>query len=322
MAELAQTHEIEAIEMRKAYCDALIDAAKTNDRVVVLDCDLSSSMGTKNFAKQFPNRAINCGIAEANACGVAAGLSATNFIPFVHSFAVFTSRRIYDQIFISCAYAGLNVKLIGGDAGVSAAVNGGTHMAFEDVGILRNIPGITIVEASDSSMMKDIVPKIVKDYGVTYLRMPRKQVHKIYKDDSTFEIGKAQVLRDGLDVTIIASGLCVYEALCAADKLKQEGISVRVVDMFTIKPIDSECIIESAGKTGAIVTAENHNIINGLGSAVAEVLAEHAPIPMERVGVQDQFGEVGPQAYLMERFELTAKTICEKVHKVMSRKSK
>jgi transketolase len=203
---------------------------------------------------------------------------------------------------------------------VSGTYNGGTHMAFEDVGILRVMPNVTILEPSDAVMMKKLVRQMANTYGVQYMRTPRKQMARIYSPDSEFEIGKAAVLREGTDVTIIAYGMTVIESLKAADLLAAEGVSARVVDMFTIKPVDSQCILESADRTGCIVTAENHQRIGGLGSAVAEVLVEHRPIPMERVGVQDQFGEVGTQSYLMERFELTAPYIAEKARKAVARK--
>jgi transketolase len=320
MNKLSLDRGIDKTEMRNAYCEALIDAAKVDERIVTIDCDLSNSMGTRKFINTYPKRAFNIGIQESNGVGMAAGLSATGLIPFFHSFAVFSSRRIFDQAFISCAYAGLNVKIIGGDAGVSAAKNGGTHMAFEDMGIMRNIPTITVIDVTDTVMMRKLIPLLVKRYGVDYLRMPRKYVHRVYDEESSFEIGKANILREGTDVTIIACGLEVHEALVAADMLKAEGIEARIVDMFTIKPIDKECIIESAKRTGAIVTAENHNVINGLGSAVAEVLCEEMPIPLERVGVLDEFGEVGSQEYLMERFGLTAESIYKKAKKVILRK--
>ena len=320
MIKLAKEHVKDSIEMRTAYCDALRETARTNDKVVSINCDLCSSMGLTAFTKEFPERAFNVGIQEANGCGFAAGLSATGLTPFFHTFATFATRRVYDQAFVSCAYAGLNVKIIGGDGGVSATYNGGTHMSFEDIGIMRCIPNIKIVEPSDAVMMKKLVPLIAADYGLLYMRFPRKQAVKIYDETSNFELGRAAVLREGADVSIIAMGMTVSEALIAADMLQKDGISARVVDMFTIKPIDKECIIECAQKTGAIVSAENHNIINGLGSAIAEVLVENHPVPMERVGVQDEFGEVGHQEYLMERFGLTAKTIYEKAKKVISRK--
>ena len=320
IAQLADDHGLENIEMRAAYCDALIALAKENPAVVAVDCDLMSSMGTTRFAKEFPKRSINCGIQEANALGVAAGMSATGLIPFYHTFGVFATRRVYDQAFLSCAYAGLNVKIMGGDAGVSAAFNGGTHMPFEDVGIMRNIPGITILEPSDSSFYSQLVPQMAKAHGIFYMRQPRKAVRRVYGAGNTYTIGEAVMLRDGDDATVIACGILVAEAMKAAEKLQGEGVSVRVVDMFTIKPLDAACVIDSARKTGAIVTAENHSVVNGLGAAVAEVLVQNRPVPMEMVGVQDEFGEVGPQEYLMERFGLNAEVIYHKVKAAIARK--
>jgi transketolase len=321
MVKVCEKHRTDEREMRKVYVDTLIRIAKDNPDIVVINCDLSSSMGTGPFAEAFPDRSFNMGIQEANACGVAAGLSAMNYVPFFHSFAVFSTRRIFDQVFLSCAYSKLNVKIVGGDPGVTAAVNGGTHMPFEDLGIMRTIPEITLVEPSDAVMMSNLLPKIAEHYGVDYIRMSRKNLPKIYEQGSDFTIGKAVVLREGTDVSLIASGICVYEALKAADSLERDGISARVVDMFTIKPIDVDCIIDCAKKTKAIVTVENHNIINALGSAVSEVLSENFPVPMERVGVMDCFGEVGPQDYLMERFNLTEETICQKARKAINRKN-
>ncbi|MCL2121909.1 MAG: transketolase family protein [Clostridiales bacterium] len=320
LIKILDHHPLGQEEMRFVYSSALVRAARENDRVVSVNCDLSSSTGTVPFTNEFPDRSFNVGIQEANGCGVAAGLSATGFIPFYHSFAVFSSRRICDQVFQSCAYAGLNVKIIGCDAGVSATYNGGTHMAFEDIGVLRSIPEITIVEPSDSAMMSALVPLIRDIYGVVYMRTPRKQVADIYPAGTAFELGKAALLREGSDVTLIASGMLVVEALGAADTLAKEGIQARVVDMFTIKPLDQACVLDCAQRTGAIVTAENHNIIGGLGSAVAELLSEECPVPLARVGVGDQFGEVGTQEYLMERFGLTAEQIVRKAKQVMARK--
>jgi len=320
MLKLRKEVTVSPEEMRYAYCNALIEAAKQDPRIVTIDCDLSNSCGTKNFIQTFPDRAFNIGIQEQNACAMAGGLSATGLIPFFHSFAVFATRRVYDQIFLSCAYAGQNVKIVGCDAGVSAAFNGGTHMAFEDVGIMRVMPDVTIVEPSDPTMMQALVPQIAQTYGVFYLRMPRKTVYDIYEPGSEFQLGKAAVIRNGSDVTLIATGIEVRHALQAAELLEAEGISARVVDMFTVKPVDKDCILSCAAETGAIVTCENGNIIGGLGSAVAEVLVENTPVPMERIGVQDEFGEVGPQSYLEERFGLTAPFIIEKAKKVISRK--
>ena len=321
MVTLRKEFSMSSEEMRFVYCNALIAAAQQDPRIVSLDCDLSSSCGTKGFKKAFPERAFNLGIQEQNVCAMAGGLSAAGLIPFMHTFAVFATRRIYDQIFISCAYAGQNVKIVGCDAGVSAAFNGGTHMAFEDVGIMRVMPHVTIVEPSDPVMMRSLVPQIAKADGVFYLRMPRKNVYQIYEDGSAFTLGKAEIIREGTDITLIATGLEVVQALRAAEQLTKEGISARVVDMFTIKPIDVDCIKRCAAETGAIVTCENENIIGGLGSAVAEVLVESLPVPMGRIGVKDEFGEVGPQSYLEERFALTAPFIVEKAKEVIARKA-
>jgi len=310
----------EDVSMRDVYCQTLIELSKKNDQIVVLDADLMSSMGMIPFLEEFPERTFNCGVQEANMIGVAAGLSATGKIPYAHTFGPFATRRCYDQVFLSGGYAKSNIRIIGSDPGVTAAYNGGTHMPFEDLGIMRNIPEMTIIAPTDSIMLKNIIKQLAGLYGMFYLRLLRKNAIKIYKEGSTFKIGKAVKLKDGKDVTIIANGIMVSEALNAAYMLEERGISARVLDMFTLKPIDKEEIIVCAKETGAIVTAENHNIINGLGSAVAEVLAENIPTPMERVGVKDLFGEVGPVDYLKERFELTVNDIVRKVEKVLKRK--
>ncbi len=312
----------EEVEMRNVYCSTLIELAEKDDRIVVLDADLMKSMGMIPFKEAFPDRAFDVGVQEANMIGVAAGLSATGKIPFAHSFASFATRRCFDQIFLSCGYAKLNVRITGSDPGVTAAFNGGTHMPFEDMGILRNIPDVTILEPVDTVMLKNLLEQLVEPYGVFYIRLLRRNPIRIYEEGSTFEIGKGVQLKDGKDVTIFATGIMVAEALKAAESLAQEGISARVVNIFTLKPIDKEMIIKCAEETGAIVTAENHSIINGLGSAVAEVLVESVPVPMERIGVRDLFGEVGSVDYLIERFEMTSSDIVAKVKKVLERKNR
>jgi len=310
------------LEMRKVYGDTMIKLAEKNDKIVVIDCDLSLSMGTKEFYSVYPERAFNVGIQEANACCVAAGLSTLGYVPFVHTLAVFATRRICDQIFLSCSYAGRNVKIIGGDSGICATMNGGTHMAFEDIGVLRSIPDITIVEPTDNAMMAKLLPIIAVTYGVFYVRYPRRMTVPVYDDNEEFTIGKAKLLKDGSDITIIASGLTVSESLKAAKMLEADGISARVVDMFTIKPIDKEIIIDSALKTGAILTVENHNVIGGLGSAVSEVLSENRPTLLKRMGVNEEFGEVGTQDYLADRYKLTAKYIYEESKNLLKKKAK
>ena len=310
----------EDVAMRDVYCQTLIELTKKNDQIVVLDADLMSSMGMIPFLEAFPERTFNCGVQEANMVGVAAGLSATGKIPFVHTFGTFATRRCYDQVFMSGAYAKANMRIVGSDPGITAAYNGGTHMPFEDLGIMRNIPEMSVIVPTDSIMLKDIIKQLVEVYGMFYIRLLRKNAIKTYKEGQVFEIGKAIKLKEGKDVTIITNGIMVAEALNAAYMLEEKGVSARVLDMFTLKPIDRKKIIECAKETGAIVTAENHNIINGLGSAVAEVLVENIPTPMERIGVKDLFGEVGPVNYLKERFELTASDIVKKVKKVLKRK--
>jgi len=308
--------------MRNAYCQTLIELARENERIVVLDADLMSSMGMVPFLKEFPERTFNCGVQEADMMGIAAGLSITGKIPYSHTFGTFATRRCYDQVFMSGAYAKANVRIIGSDPGVTSAYNGGTHMPFEDLGIMRNIPEMSVIVLTDSVMLKDIIKQLVELYGMFYIRLLRKNAIKIYKEGTTFKVGKAVKLKDGTDVTIIANGIMVAEALNAVYMLEEKGVSSRVLDMFTLKPIDKAGIIKCAKETGAIVTAENHNIINGLGSAVAEVLVENIPTPMERVGVKDLFGEVGPVDYLKERFKLTASDIVKKAEKVLKRKKK
>lgn len=306
--------------MCEAYADTLIELANQDERVVALDADLATVVNMKSFEAAHPDRFINCGIAEANMISTAAGLSATGMVPFAHSFTPFASRRCYDQAYVSGAYAKLNVRIVGSDPGATAAFNGGTHQAYEDMGIMRGIPEMTVIEATDNVMLKDILEQVKDRYGMFYLRLLRIEPDTIYAEGSKFEIGKGVTVRDGKDVTIIASGIMVAEALKAADQLAQQGVSARVVDMFTWKPIDTELVEKCAKETGCIVTAENHNIRNGLYSAVAEALAATYPVPLEAVGNQDRFGEVGPQDYVQNVMGMTAEGIVEKARKAIARK--
>lgn len=320
MGMLRRAFELDGMEMRDRYCVELIAAAERNPNVLCVDVDTAQSMGTKPFYEKYPERAIDCGIMEAHAVGLCAGLSAQGFVPFLHAFGVFASRRAYDQVFLSCAYQDLNVKLIGGDPGVTAAVNGGTHMPFEDAGILRNIPNMTIFEPADAAMLPYAVDHMANTYGNFYMRLFRRKAVRIYEEGAKFTMGKANVLREGNDVAIIASGIMVYEALKAAETLAREGIEARVVDMHTLKPLDAETVVECAHRCRAVVTAENHSVLNGLGSAVAEALGERSPVPLERVGVRDLFGEVGTVEYLKEKFGLTSEVICAKARAAVGRK--
>ena len=317
---LTDTPRLDDTEMRAAYCDALIAAAERDPRVLAVDADVQYSMGTKRFYDSFPDRGINCGIMEAHAVSLCAGLSATGLVPFFHAFGTFATRRAFDQVFLSCAYQGLNVKLIGGDAGVTAAVNGGTHMPFEDVALMRAVPGITILEPADTTMLQTAVSYMAGTYGVFYMRSCRRKVMRIYRDGAEFKIGRANVLREGEDVALVACGIMVYEALRARALLAEQGVSAAVLDMHTLKPLDEAALIQAAERCGAVVTAENHNAVGGLGSAVAEVLSENCPVPMERVAVFESFGEVGTQDYLQKRFHLTAEDIADKAMRCIRRK--
>lgn len=305
-------------EMRAVYAQTLIELAETDERIVLLEADLMKASGTTPFMNKFPDRTFNMGVAEANMVGVAAGLSAGGKIPFADTFGCFASRRTYDQFFISANYARLNVKLVGTDPGISSAFNGGTHMPFEDMGIMRNIPQLIVFEPSDPVSLRELVKAGAAHQGSTYMRLHRKAVPEIYSEDEKFELGKGKILKDGTDITLIACGaIMVNEALKASELLKEEGISAAVIDMHTIKPIDTDLVLQYAKKTNAIITCENHQVINGLGSAVAEVLSENYPTRLKRIGVNDEFGEVGTQEYLQERFRLTAGHIVEEARKLL-----
>ena len=322
--KILENTEKKSTSLSATYFNTMMDLMAENPDVMELEADLAVCIlgsGYKEMGKKFPKQLINCGIEEANMIGVACGLSAVGKIPFCHSFSTFLSRRTNDQIFISACYGGANIRIVGSDPGVMAAFNGGTHMPFEDIAAVRAFPEITIIEPSDKTMVKDLLRQLVALKGVYYIRMARKEITDIYVEDSTFTIGKGNVVREGTDVTIVASGIMVDEAIEAAKTLAERGISARVVDMFTIKPIDAQLLKESAEKTGAIVTAENHNVIGGLGSAVCEVLASTCPVPVERVGVYDRFGEVGPIDYLKKTFGLTAEDIVNACIRAIGRKN-
>lgn len=310
-------YELENQEMRKAYSSTLDEMINEDKRVFVLEADLSEAISTNSIAKTNKKNYINCGIMEANMIGVASGLSLVGDIPFVHTFSPFATRRDFDQIFLSGAYAKTNIKILGSDPGIYTQHNGGTHTSFEDIALMRTIPTATVLSISDTTMMKNILRQIKDIYGIHYLSAIRKGSYKVYNDDEKFEIGKGKVLREGKDITIIACGIMVVEALKAADILEKEGIDVTVIDIFTIKPIDKELVKKYSKLTKGIVTAENHNIIGGLGSAVAEVIVENTLVPMRRVGVEDRFGQVGTLDYLQKEYKLTAEEIVNKVKELL-----
>lgn len=307
-------------EMRAVYCRTMLELAERDPRIVDVEADLSGAHGMKPFKQQFSDRSFNVGIAEANMVGVAAGLAACGKVPFVHSFATFASRRCFDQIAISVCYAGLGVKIVGSDPGVGAELNGGTHMALEDVGIMRTLPGMTIFEPTDSVQLRKALPVLVEHEGPVYIRLFRRKAESVFGDEYVFRFGKADTLRDGGDVAILASGVCVANALRTADLLAAEGIAARIINIHTVKPLDMDTVLKAAVETGALVTAENHSIIGGLGGAVAECLAEGYPVPLERVGVKDHFGQVGKADYLLKAFGLTPDDIAAAAKRAIKRK--
>ena len=292
---------------------------KNDARAVYLDADLMSCIGTAKLPSQ-TERAIDCGIAEANMVGIACGMSAVGMKPIVHSFGPFASRRCYDQVFLSGAYAKNSITVIGSDPGVTAAFNGGTHMPFEDMALYRAIPDATVVDVTDVTMLSAFLRQFQDQPGVKYLRVGRKDSYPVYPEDYAFEAGKGAVLREGKDAVIVASGIMVHEALEAAKQLEADGVDAAVIDPVTVKPLDEALIRSYAEKTGCVVTAENHNKIGGLTSAVSECLSENCPVVMGHVAVEDEYGEVGPVDYLAERFGLTAEHIVAETEKTVAKK--
>lgn len=302
--------EKNTLEMRAVYASTMAELIQENPLIIDLEADLMSSMSMDKVQKLYPKNVINCGIMETHSIGLAAGMSIAGHIPFFHTFTAFASRRCLDQLFMSVDYQQNNVKVIASDAGITSAHNGGTHMSFEDMGIVRGLASAVVMEMTDAAMMKSIVRQLASLKGFYWVRTIRKQATKIYSDDEEFIIGKAKVLQQGKDVTLIANGIMVAEALRAADILaEQHQISADVIDMFTLKPIDTETIVKFAQQTGKVVTCENHSIENGLGSAVAEVLVEHCPVPMRRVGIKQRYGQVGTVDFLQKEYQLTAEDI-------------
>ena len=311
---------MEKIATRDAYGQALVKLGADNPRVVVLDADLSKSTKTVDFLKQYPERFFNMGIAEQNMMGTAAGLAASGKIPFASTFAIFATGRAFEQIRNSIAYTRLNVKIAATHAGLTVGEDGASHQAIADISLMRSLPNMTVLVPADAEETKKAVFAAAALEGPVYIRLGRPAVPVLFDRDYNFAIGRAAILRPGSDVTVLACGYMVSVALQAARELEQEGISARVINISTIKPIDREAIIQAARETGALVTAEEHSIIGGLGSAVAEVLAEYAPAPLERVGVKDVFGESGKPQELLEKYGLTAPDIKQAVYRVLKRK--
>lgn len=299
----------EIIEMRSAFGDALVELGRKNEKVIVLDADVGSSTQSIRFKKFFPQRFYQIGIAEQNMMGIAAGFATAGFIPFASTFAVFASRRVCDQVAISIAYPKLNVKICGGYGGAATGKAGATHQAFEDLAIMRAIPNMTVIVPADAVETRKAIFATAEHKGPVYLRTVRCPVSTIFIEDHDFKIGRSYTLKEGGDLTIISTGMMTAKAIQASKKLQEEGVSARVVHMPTIKPIDAETIIKASRETGRIITIENHGITGGLGSAVAEVLAEKAPCLLRRLGVRDSFGESGDYEAFFSKYGMNTENI-------------
>ena len=305
------------ISTRQAYGDALVELGKKNENIIVMDADLSKSTMTAGFKEAFPERFFNAGIAECNMMGMAAGLALSGKTVFASSFAMFAVGRAYEVIRNSIAYPKANVKICATHAGITVGEDGASHQCIEDIALMRVIPGMTVVHPADAVSAAKLIGQVAEAEGPTYVRLGRLSVPVIYGDDVNIELGKGITAREGSDVTVIACGIMVSEALAAAEELAGEGISVRVIDMHTIKPIDEDIIVKAATETKAIITAEEHSVIGGLGAAVAEVTARKAPVKMAMVGVSDRFGQSGKPDVLKEEYGLTAADIAKAVKNVL-----
>jgi transketolase len=314
---------MEKIATRDAYGQALVELGKAHPEIVVLDADLSCSTKTSSFAQQFRNRFYNLGVAEQNMIGWAAGLAASGKVPFASTFAIFATARAFDQLRNSVAFPRLNVKLAASHAGLSVGPDGASHQAIEDIALTRLLPNFTVVVPADGPQAAAATRAVYAHRGPVYLRLGRPKVETVVAADQTFELGRAQTLRPGTAATLIACGTMVRECLLAADQLAAQGASVRVINMHTIKPLDADTVLAAARETGALATAEEHTIIGGLGSAVAEVLAEAgSAVPFQRIGVKDQFGESGDPEELFKKYGLDAASIAATVMALLRRKPK
>lgn len=305
--------DVKKIATRESYGNALKELGATNPNIVVLDADLAGATKTDIFKKAYPDRFFDCGIAEGNMMGIAAGLSTTGLVPFASTFAMFAAGRGYEQIRNSVGYPHLNVKIAATHGGISVGEDGASHQCLEDLALMRVIPGMVVMCPSDDVEARACVKAAAEYVGPVYMRFGRSATPVINPEDYHFEIGKGHVLREGKDVSIIANGLCVASALEAAELLKNDGIDAEVINICTIKPLDEELVVASAKKTGKVVTAEEHSIIGGLGGAVAESLSEKCPTQMLRIGVRDRFGESGPANELIHKYELDGEGIYKQV---------
>lgn len=297
------------MEFRQQLQATLSKLMEQDEKIVILDADLSKPNGTAPLYKKYPSRCFNVGISEQNMVSVAAGLAAYGFKPLVVTFTPFATRRVCDQIAISVAYAKNNVKILGTDPGITAELNGGTHMSMEDVGVVRSIPGVAIYDAVDYHQLEQALPQIMNYDSPLYIRMPRKLYPEVFAEDYKYELFKSDVVREGTDVSIIATGIMVKPALDAAEILAKEGVFAEVISVNTIKPLDEETILKSVKKTNKVVTCENHNVVGGLFSAVCELMCRKYPIKVTPIGVQDEFGQVGKYKDLAAYYKMTAEDI-------------
>ena len=307
------------MEMRAVYAACLAEMMEKDKHVVILDADLGKASGTLSLRARFPEQSFDCGVAEQDMASIAAGLSSYGFKPWIESFTPFATRRICDQIAISISYAKRNVKIVGTDPGISAELNGGTHMSMEDIGVIRSIPGMVIFEPVDEVQLRAAMPVLNEYEGPVYVRLFRKQLPVVFGEDYKFDLFKADTIKEGKDLTIFVSGMLTADVVEASKKLAEEGIDAEIINVHTIKPIDKGTVVASARKTGAVLTVENHNVIGGLQSAVLEALAMEK-IPVVAVGVQDHFGEVGKLPYLREVTGLTVENIIASAKKAVTLK--
>ena len=308
---LVGKHEKDARANRDGYVDAMLGVMEQDKTISHIDCDLMGCINSGKLLKSFPDRTFNAGIAEQNAMGVASGMAATGMKVFVHSFGCFAARRMFDQAFLAAGYSELPVHVIGSDPGVTAAFNGATHMPFEDCALYMTIPNAVVIDSCDYVQTKSLTEQLAKCGKPSYMRLIRKDCIQVYGDGSQFEIGKGEVLQEGSDVAIIANGLLVNEAITAGKTLAEAGISARVINLCTIKPLDEELVLKAAKDCGKVITCEEHSVIGGLGEAVCALLSEKCPTPVRRIGVNDEFGHSGPAAALLKQFGLSAEHIVE-----------
>ncbi len=309
--------EIKKKATRAAYGEFLVREGANNEKLIVMDADLSGSTKTKEFAKVFPERFVQSGIAEQDLMAEAAGIALSGHVVCASTFAMFAAGRAYEIIRNSIGYTGANVKICATHAGITVGEDGASHQTFEDIALMREIPGMVVVNPADAVSAGALLKKVVDMDGPAYVRLGRASVPVLYDEDHQFQLGKAEMLRDGSDITVIATGIMVSAAVEAAESLAEEGISVRVLDMHTIKPLDEEAVIKAAKETGKIVTAEEHSVIGGLGSAVAETVVRNCPVPVEMVGQKDVFGESGKPDELLKKYGMTAGDVVEAVKKLV-----